>query len=373
MPKTLLTDLSVRALKAETRTDFWDTKTPAFGVRVGRNSKTFVVKRGNRRLTIGRFGDWTLQDARQEAKRLLLQKSTGKRLKVGDAIDIFVETHLKAHNRASTQYEHERLLRKHLADLLATRMEDVTKQDILNILRKLQRTPSTANHVFTICRVFFRWAAKNDYIEHSPLASLSLPHKTKKRKRVLTDDELRQVWIAGEQIEGHFGTIVRLLMLTGQRRGEIAALQKSFYSHNQQTLCLPSELTKNGREHCFPVGTLTQEFLTTSTASPPLLFPARGSKTKPFNGWSKSKKALDKICPIAHYTLHDLRRSYRTNIARLGVPPHVAERLINHVSSRSELEEIYDQHKYLSEMRAAIDKYEQWFVECVLQSKALAA
>jgi hypothetical protein len=94
MPRIAFTDLSIKALKPELRTDYWDTKTPGFGLRVGKNSKTFLVKRDNRRITIGRFPDWTLQEARAEAKRLLLQKSSSTRITVAAALDLFVSDHL---------------------------------------------------------------------------------------------------------------------------------------------------------------------------------------------------------------------------------------------------------------------------------------
>ena len=89
-----------------------------------------------------------------------------------------------------------------------------------------------------------------------------------------------------------------------------------------------------------------------------LVFPARGKSQTPFNGWSKCKAALDTELKIGPWQLRDLRRTYRTIHARIGTPPHVAERLICHISSTSELEEIYDRHTYLPEMRDAVAKYE---------------
>jgi integrase len=150
-------------------------------------------------------------------------------------------------------------------------------------------------------------------------------------------------------------------MLTGQRRGEIAALRSTYLSHNQQTICLPPELTKNGREHTFPVGAIAT-LLAYSQSRSGLLFPARGRDTvenaKLFNGWSKSKAALDKLSGVTGWTLHDLRRTFRTTHAKIGTPPHIAERLINHVSSRSDLEEIYDLWTYMPEMKKATELFE---------------
>ena len=139
------------------------------------------------------------------------------------------------------------------------------------------------------------------------------------------------------EVEGDFGEIVRLLILMGQR--ETGALADRYYSHNQQTVTLPPELTKNNRGTPFRLGRWSKLFigevqLKRENALP---FPAKGSDL-PFSGWSKCKKALDKLANIAPWTLHDLRRTFRTNLGRLKVRPDIAERLVNHASARTELE-----------------------------------
>jgi integrase len=177
------------------------------------------------------------------------------------------------------------------------------------------------------------------------------------RARVLSDDELRDVWRASGSLDlpAPFRTIIKLLIVTGQRRGEIAALRSSYISHNQQTICLPGDLTKNHREHTFPIGPLGRSLIPTGEG---LLFSAKGRPNRPFNGWSKSKIVLDELCGVSKWTLHDLRRTFRTNLGRLGVTPHIAERLVNHISARSDMEEVYDLYQYLPEMRAAAELWE---------------
>jgi integrase len=159
-----------------------------------------------------------------------------------------------------------------------------------------------------------------------------------------------------------FGAIVQLIMLTGQRRSEIGGLLERFYSKDQQTVTLPGTLTKNHVEHTFPVGPMAAHIIETRIAVPrgdsQFLFPSRTSSSRPFNGWAKCKKEIDNACQIPHWTLHDLRRTFRTNLGRLRVRPDIAERLVNHVSSRSDMEEIYDLHNYIPEMREAIEMWE---------------
>lgn len=354
MPSVHLTDLSIRALKAPEKGQqtYWDR---GLGVRVSQGgSKTFVVLAGpGRRRALGRYPDLSLAEAKQKAKFYVPNPTD---ISFEDARDLFVKVHCKAKNRPSTAYHTERLLKVHFGHF---RSLDVSTNQISLLLDKLIDTPSEANHAFTAARTFFRWCERRGYVQTNPIRTLQMPYAKKRRKRILTDAELVAVWRAAGQTEGHFGTIVKLLMLTGQRRGEIAALKGSYYSHNQQTLCLPSELTKNHREHTFPIGHPTTNLLKPLTSrSDIFLFPARGNTDKPFNGWSKSKATFDKLANIPHWTLHDLRRTFRTNLGRLKVRPDIAERLVNHVSSRTEMQEVYDQHLYLEEMREAMNAHE---------------
>jgi hypothetical protein len=96
-----------------------------------------------------------------------------------------------------------------------------------------------------------------------------------------------------------------------------------------------------------------------------LLFPAPGTKDKPFNNWTYSKIVLDKTSGVTAWCVHDLRRTYRSNLGRIGVVPHIAERLVNHLSAQSDMEQVYDRYTYMPEMRAAVDRYEEWFSKLI--------
>ena len=112
----------------------------------------------------------------------------------------------------------------------------------------------------------------------------------------------------------------------------------------------------------FPIAALATSILASALPKDgsTRLFPARGKSETPFNGWSKGKVALDKRANIAPWTLHDLRRTFATDLAALGTPPHVTEKLLNHVSGTvSGVAAIYNRHAYMDEMRAAIDAWEK--------------
>jgi integrase len=354
----------------------WDPSLPCFGIRVSRASKTFVLKHRNRWITLGRFpAPLTLSMARSEAKRQLAELTLGKvrphSITYSQAITLYLEDKAKA-RRARTVRDYERLLNRLP---FKGQLSDITHDEVARQLKKFT-APSEYNHILVALKVFFNWCVKRRYIEHNPTLGLST-HATTSRSRTLSDHEIIAVWKATEEPK-IFHSIVRLLFLTGQRVGEIAALQSSWISSSQHshsgslpstfsesdlwTLTIPASVTKNGREHTFPIGPHAASVLKSSMkmAVGHFLFPARGGSGGCFNGWSKSKAALDKSSGVKDWTLHDLRRTYATKMADMGVAPHIIERLLNHVSGQiSGVAAVYNRAKYAEEMRQAVDRYEQ--------------
>jgi integrase len=326
--KLALTDIGIRnaAAPAGGQLDLWDTsfKGGRFGVRVSRGgSKTFMLKYRDRRVTLGRFPVLSLADARGEARRIIAEFTLGKlrpnAISYEDATNLFLEEKRKT-RRARTADHYEWLLG--LFNFKGN-LSTITHNDIERVVAKV-KSPSTKNHAAVALKVFFTWAHKKRLVSDNPTFGLST-QKSPPRARVLTDDELRRVWTATDKIGGHFGTIVKLLVLSGQRRGEIAALQSSWINEKEKTITIPAGVTKNGREHTFPIEPCTSSVLPsfdlTSTTHPIFLFPARTPTDTPFNGWSKSKAALDKISGVRDWTLHDLRRTFATRLAEMGIAP----------------------------------------------------
>jgi integrase len=123
---------------------------------------------------------------------------------------------------------------------------------------------------------------------------------------------------------------------------------------------LPASLTKNGREHTFPVGQLTLDILAPLRERRGYLFPAMGTRgERPFAGWSKSKPKLDTLSGVEDWTLHDIRRTFATNLAALGTPIHVTEKLLNHISGTTGgLVGVYQRHRFWDEQIEAIKGWE---------------
>jgi integrase len=372
MPKIALTDLSIRALTVPNhgQVDYWDARTPGFGVRVSQGgAKTFVAKQGNRRHTLGRFPFTSLQMARSAAKRLLADKYVVPTpdLTFADALDRFLTTHCRQKNRPSTAKETERLLRRDFLPSWGRKpVGSITKSDVLTVLEGKRERPGAANHAFGAIRTFFNWCLRYDYRTTSPCAGLSLPAKTGTRSRVLTDEELAAVWRGAASAEYPYGAIVQLMILTGQRRGEIASLDNRFINRKEQTITYPPAQVKNAREHKIPYGPMTAEILDAIPRhnSTTLLFPARGLPDQPFCGFNKGKIRLDRAVPIAPWTHHDLRRTFATGLASLRVPPYIIERLLNHASGTiSGVAAVYNRYHFLNEMREAMLKWEAKLAE----------
>jgi len=339
-----------------------------FGVRVSQGgTKTFVVMHGptRERITIGRYPVLSLADARAEAKRVLAEKTLGKNrsksVTYDDARDEFLRE--KSEKRPNTVRDYTRLLRRF--PFGRTRLADIGRQDVKKKLDKIT-APSERKHALVAIKTFFRWCVAAEYLEHSPCEGIKAPQTNGSRKRVLTPAELAEVLRAAHSCPYPFGPIVQLLVLTGQRRNEIAHLEWEWIDRVGRTITLPASLTKNKREHTFPFGDMVEAVFEALPFQGKYLFPAarehvRGKPTTVFNGWGKSKLSFDaKLDDVKPYTLHDLRRSMSTVMAQLNIPQLVVEKLLNHVSGgeQSPIAQVYNRHTYLPEMRDAVQKYD---------------
>jgi integrase len=368
MHRAALTDLLIRNLKPPESGQVmqWDAGVAGFGLRVSQGgNKTFYLVHGRQRnyLSLGKYPTISLSDARAEAKRLLAEFTLGKRqapsISFADALALYLSLSEQI-NRPRTVAENKRLLTRHFK--FHKNVSDITPQEISKIIDRLHKTPTEANHAFTAIRTFFNWCVRRHHIQHSPMAGMRLPAKTKSRARVLTNAEVAAVYRSCDAL-GAFGVLVRLCILTGQRRGEIG-LFKWEYLTPDDTLTLPAALTKNGREHSFPLGKESTALIRALPHRSSYLFPGRNLDDA-FQGWAKSKARLDQTIAsnggtVAPWTLHDLRRTFATNLADLKVPPHVIERILNHASGTiSGVAAIYNRFSYMDEMRAAIEAWEK--------------
>jgi integrase len=395
----VLTEITLRNLKPPERGQkaYTDDSLTGFGVRVSQGgTKTFTLVYGvnRQRVTIGRYPVISLSDARTEAKRILAEHTLGRSRPQTIAWDgglaLFLE-HCKEKNRGRTVRDYDRLLKRHFA-FGRKKLAEITTGDITKRLDRLKGTPSERNHALVAVKIFLKWARQppRSYMSHNPCDGM-VPSKRPSRKRVLTDAELAAIYQTALEGQDAFSNIVALLVLTGQRRGEVGALRREWIDMVQRTITLPDSITKNKRTHTFPYGKAATRVINALSEEGEYLFPAsrehvRGKPTTTFNAWPKAKVAFDAACGVTAWTLHDIRRTFGTGLARLKVPPHIVERLLNHKLGSignqtdgvvSAVAEIYNRHLYLDEMRDAVVKWEALLVSLLephkIASEPLAA
>ena len=210
--------------------------------------------------------------------------------------------------------------------------------------------------VFTSIKVFLNWCVRNQYLAINPIAADKKPARLYSRERVLKDDEMRLVYRHVQQTRSLFHDLVALLILTGQRKSEIGNLQ--WDEIDQGNLVLSGDRTKNHRAHTLPLSKNALHIIETRDGASPYVFPGK-DLSRPFNGFRRAKDNLDRELGIDHFTLHDLRRTFSSNMARLGVPIQVTEKMLNHQSgSFGGVAGVYNRHGYMSEMDAAMQEYE---------------
>lgn len=329
MTKIHLTELALRQLPfAERQRRYFDRSTPGFGVTVGTRTKTFIVMYGKKRRvrSLGRFPEVSLADARRTAKKLLVSNPPDvSPIKISEAVRLYLED-CRRRLRPGTYLEYERLLRKY-------------RDKSLTSLKRTDVDTSTAHRIMA-WKIFCNWCLKHELLDKNPFQYMQVRYG--QRSRVLSDDELRLVLAYDDGSE--FCRILRLCLLTGQRRTEVASIRQAWIEGD--TLTIPASVAKNRKEHTIAFNLLTAQYLPREDG--PI-----------FDGFSKAKRRIDAALQLPHWSLHDLRRTFATIHARLGTPIHVVEAMLNHSSGTiSGVAAIYIRYDYLKEMRKAAETYE---------------
>lgn len=372
MPQLSLTDRTIKTLAVPTsgQVTYWDQNMAGFGVRVSQGgTKSFVVVYGpNRtRKTIGRYPTVSLKEGRGKARELIAEFTLGIEQKRSitwkDARSRFLEDCARKNKPNTIDYYRKRL-DAHFK-LGNRNLSDLSRQDIQNRIRKIKTSSSEQHHAFVAIRTILNWAVREEYLDINPIGSMRGYKPAKPRERVLTEDELKEVFLAARAAPYPYGNIVSLLLLTGFRRTECVRLRWDWIDDGERTITIPAEETKNGKTHILPYGDLVAEVIDRTPNMGDFLFPAQHGKGPVFNGWGKAKERFDeKLEKVSGYTLHDLRRTFATVHAQLGTPIHVTERLLNHVSGTiSGIAAVYNRHSYAEEMKQAMSNYDRFISE----------
>jgi integrase len=351
------------------------------------------------KLTLGPYPALDLTSARAKAKEELRSVASGmnpaaekieaaRRARDGGVdqdlvsrqIDLFVERHLQPNRSESYAKDSKRLLEKEVRPLWGERrVQDITRRDVVELLDRIadRGAPITANRVLALIRRFFNWLIERSVVEKSPCDRVKAPAAEATRDRVLSDGEIRWLWKATERHAYPFGPFVRLLLLTGQRRDEVAKARHKEFSE-PGLWRIPRERTKNGTAQDLPLSEAAQEVLADlPRISGPAGYLFTTTGNSPISGYSAGKQRLDKLVleaaqeetaetELPRWTLHDLRRTAASGMARLGTPVHIIEAVLNHQSGAiSGVAAVYNRHSYTDEKRRALDAWSRHVMQIV--------
>jgi integrase len=336
-----------------------------------------------RKHTLGSYPTIDLKTARDLAGRALRAAAEGRdpgrekahdRAAGRDTVEAIAEQFIKRHcsrkNRPSTKTGTERLLRQYVLPRWGTRLaRDITRRDVIDLLDRIVDAgkPIAANRVLAAVRKMFNWCLERDILEKTPFAGVKPPTDEQPRDRVLKDSEIRAAWLAADQLGGPFGALVKILILTGQRRDEVARMQWAELNLEAALWVLPPERVKNKLAHEIP---LSAPALAVLEALPRVgdQFVLTTSGEAPSSNYSKGKRRLDALLPsdMLAWRLHDLRRSVASGMAQIGVSLPVIEKCLNHISGTfSGIVSVYQKHTFADEKRAAFDAWGAFVADLV--------
>jgi integrase len=356
----------------------FDDEQSGLGVRVTTGGgKSFLVQYRHagekRRVPLGSCSAISLAGAREAARAILGEVAKGRdpaaerkqaiqhakaraeqeAMTLGVLIHHWEAGHL-AEKRAGYRVEATRALRFAFKSKLGKPAADLDPGTVKREVHSIAAAGKLATARLTAAygRACYGWAIGAGLLEANPFQGVRL-NGVPSRERVLTDDELAAIWKAADA-PGSYDSIVRVLILTGQRREEVAGMRWSEVADDLSVWTISANRAKNGVAHIVPLSPQAQSILRAAArhegADP--VFPGRRG---PFNGFGKAKAGLDKASGVKDWRLHDLRRTMATGLQKLGVQLEVTEAVLNHVSgSRAGIVGVYQRHTWADEKRAAL-------------------
>jgi integrase len=385
--KQTLSDRLLRSVARPRTTphEVWDQQLRGFGIRASKQGVvSFFAMRRPRgsaksvRIKVGDFPAMSLSDARSRARTLLMEMQDGvdpRARKAAEAraevakqarsfaavAELFITRHIATKRTARTV---ERLIRREFISRWGERLiTDVSRADVIAMVDEIldRGHPEAARQALVYVRRLFGWAVPRYGLERAPTDHLrtgDLVGAKTSRKRVLNNAEIALLWRATEGPEAaYFGPFARLLLLLGVRRTELGRATESEFDLGSALWTIPAARMKSDEPHVVPLSPAALELL---RALP------RGRAYVIGNApihYSRAKRLLDARMTelngkaIPHFTWHDLRRSFRTGLSTIGVPPHIAELCIAH--RQQGLAKVYDLHRFNDEKRAAFTAWER--------------
>lgn len=352
------------------RLEVYDQTLSGFGIRVSVTGRKtwFCSTRMNgrmKRTKLGTYPALSLAEARDAAKETLRDTHLGIEPDatapiLGDVVPQFIELYAKPRNRGwRTQ---ERLLQHHWKPLFSVPIDQIKRPDAVRVLDGIVASASagSANNAMAVFKKLMNWCVDRGMISSNPIAGLKTPRKPVARDRILTEQELQTLWSVTERDQYPFGPLVQLLIHTGQRRAEVSEMRWSEVNLDAAMWTIPAARAKNGIAHDVPLSPAVIDILQNVPRfiGSDYVFTTTG--TTPVSGFGRLKERLDREVGFSHWWFHDLRRTSASGMARIGVAPHVIEKVLNHKSGIiSGVAAVYNRYSYANEKREAL---EQWAI-----------
>lgn len=367
--------------------DYFDEKLGGFGVRVGvSGARSWFVhfrragETRKQRLTIGQYPTLTLAEARDRAAEILLRAKRGEDLvgerkaeKGSPTFEGVAREYLDRHAaKKRTAEEQRRILERHVIQAWSSKKaKDVSRADVIRLVEAIadRGAPVMANRTLNLIGRVFRWGMRRGLVEANPAALVEAPGEERERDRVLADDEIRAVWLAASDDAGQVGHLIKLALLTGQRRGELERMRWADLDLQSRWWTIPAEFTKNRQAHRVPLSATVLAILRAVQAAADgreweseWVFPSRiGRGRAPIANIQKRVEAVRKAAGDGDWHFHDFRRTAATRLGLLGVPRFVIGKVLNHTSltesGLARVTAVYDRYEYDAEKREALDRW----------------
>jgi integrase len=278
----------------------------------------------------------------------------------------YFKEHVIKEQRADTAKETMRIFRKDILPVWEKRdITTISRKDVRQLLRGVgeRGTKIMGNRVLSLLTTFFNWAIRQDEIEKAPTVGVDRPTKEVSRDRFLSDEEIVRFWAGCDAIGWPYGPCFKLLLLTGQRRDEVACATWNEFDIANRLWVILAERTKNGKVHDVHLSPLAIEVLESLPVinSGKYVFTATGEN--PISGWSSAKILLGKQMggDLEPWTIHDLRRTAATGLQKLKIRQEVTEKILNHSGGKiSGIAAIYGRHDFADERIAALDAWSRY-------------
>jgi integrase len=408
LPKRALTDAAVRRLKPPSKgqVDHFDQGYPGLALRIsygGRRTWVFFNRWDGKlhRARLGTYPAMSLAEAREawrEAREKAdkgidpsFRKPKGASSTIDGVADEFLKRHV-ANLKPRTIEEYTRPIEKLIKPRWGHRApKEITRADILTLLDDVAEKsgPIAANRTLSLVRKFWNWAVERGIVESNPGDRVKPYAKERSRDRVLSDDELAQLWPAFDEMGYPFGAFMKILLLTAQRRQEVATMQWCDIDLGTQppTWTVPRSVTKGDREHTVQLSEQVIAILTEIPKFEGNDYVFTSKPGRPVSGFSKAKVIADRrvlearqksaeetgqdpkaATPLPAWRIHDLRRTAASNMARMGIPPHVVAAVLNHSPGSTQgITAIYNRYRYSDEKRDALYRWAR-HIESLLNS-----